>query len=269
MAIPWPSCKAQWTYSTEQVSSALMNFLRFIESNPLLLAEIDTLRFAEEISKGLVLQSNIPYGYGLGSSGALCASVLDRFGKIKNEYPEDIYHLLKEMESYFHGTSSGLDPLVSYYNKAIIMKQAKFEIKNLEVNEFIQNYSIKLIDSRKERNTKSLVSIFNENLGDHRYNQKMQELSVINRLFIDDLCSDNNSRLAELWKDISILSLDVFDKMIPEDLTNLWLQGINDQSYYPKLCGAGGGGLFLVMVHDEHLFNSSMEDLNLHLFRSE
>lgn len=266
LAIPWPACSAKWAYSGQHPSSDLMKLLKFIETNPSINTKIDSAFFEKEIAKGLILESNIPYGYGLGSSGVLCAAVADRFGLQQSNTPEEIYQLLKDMESFFHGSSSGLDPLVSYFNKAIYMKQGNFEIRNLTVSDFLLKNQIKLIDSKKERNTKSLVKIFNENINDTIYAKKMQDLSFHNGQFIDRLFSGESSGLAEPWKEISRLSLDVFDKMIPQGLKLFWFQGLRDNSYYLKLCGAGGGGLFLVMVIDEQLFNSSVEYFDVQLF---
>ena len=33
--------------------------------------------------------------------------------------------------------------------------------------------------------------------------------------------------------------------MIPERHKDIWLEGINSNSYFLKLCGSGGGGYFL------------------------
>ena len=38
--------------------------------------------------------------------------------------------------------------------------------------------------------------------------------------------------------------------MIPESCRNSWETGLNDDSYYLKLCGAGGGGFVLVFTNE-------------------
>jgi len=40
--------------------------------------------------------------------------------------------------------------------------------------------------------------------------------------------------------------------MIPADIKPLWQKGLEDDSYYFKLSGAGGGGYFLVHTRDKH-----------------
>ena len=50
----------------------------------------------EDLHKGIYLASNIPKGYGAGSSGAFCASILKRYGLEKiNESPQKLKELLK------------------------------------------------------------------------------------------------------------------------------------------------------------------------------
>ena len=81
--------------------------------------KFDLDKVNHDLKEGLYFESSIPEGYGLGSSGALVAAVYDAYSRNgikpgKNITGEDI-SLLKQtfsqMESYFHGTSSGIDPL--------------------------------------------------------------------------------------------------------------------------------------------------------------
>lgn len=90
-----------------------------VEKNELGFAfDIDTL--LNDIEKGLIFDSTIPQGYGVGSSGALVAALYEKyaFDKVYNEdalSSDDILKLKSQfakMECYFHGTSSGLDPLI-------------------------------------------------------------------------------------------------------------------------------------------------------------
>ena len=77
----------------------------------------------------MFFDSSIPQGYGVGSSGALVAAVYDKyaFGKItvlENLTKEKLLHLkavFSLMESFFHGKSSGLDPLNSYLSLPILI----------------------------------------------------------------------------------------------------------------------------------------------------
>ena len=66
----------------------------------------------------MYFDSSIPQGYGIGSSGALVASIydqyaLDKITVLENLTKEKLQHLktvFAAMESFFHGKSSGLRP---------------------------------------------------------------------------------------------------------------------------------------------------------------
>ena len=81
------------------------------------------------ISGGMYFDSSIPQGYGVGSSGALVAAIYDQYALHKITVLENLTRekLLKlktifgRMESFFHGSSSGLDPLNSYLSLPILI----------------------------------------------------------------------------------------------------------------------------------------------------
>jgi len=82
-----------------------------------------------DLEKGLYFNSNIPQQYGVGSSGALVAALFSRYAA--GSVPENKLtpELLKVdfalLESYFHGKSSGIDPLISYLNKPFLIDSKK------------------------------------------------------------------------------------------------------------------------------------------------
>ena len=73
--------------------------------------------------------SSIPQGYGVGSSGALVASIYDQYAADKITILENLTRdkllnlkaIFSLMESFFHGKSSGLDPLNSYLSLPILI----------------------------------------------------------------------------------------------------------------------------------------------------
>ena len=83
--------------------------------------DLDLISFEEHIKKGLYFDSSIPKGYGVGSSGALVAAIYDKYSHNKITVLENLTRekllvlksIFSKMESFFHGKSSGLDP-VSY-----------------------------------------------------------------------------------------------------------------------------------------------------------
>ena len=86
----------------------------------------------------MYFDSSIPQGYGVGSSGALVAAIYDKYATDKITVLENLTRekLLKlkiifsKMESFFHGKSSGLDPLNSYLSLPILINSKD----NIEAN---------------------------------------------------------------------------------------------------------------------------------------
>ena len=77
---------------------------------------IDTDSFSFDVSQGLTFESSIPQGYGVGSSGAL----LSDFSALRASADEILMtqkmkKIFSSIENHFHGESSGLDPLISFY----------------------------------------------------------------------------------------------------------------------------------------------------------
>ena len=125
-------------------------------------------QFNKDLSEGLFFKSNIPEGYGVGSSGALVASIYERYATDKITVLENLTSekllKLKEifglMESFFHGKSSGLDPLNSYLSLPILI-QSPQEIEATGIPSQKQGKgAVFLIDSEQVGETGDMVEIF-------------------------------------------------------------------------------------------------------------
>ncbi|MGB1431030.1 MAG: mevalonate kinase, partial [Flavobacteriaceae bacterium] len=112
--------------SSNQKLSEFVDFLEQINST---LVTFNIKQLREDLAKGLYFDSSIPQGYGIGSSGALVAAIYDRYANNRITILENLTRdkLLKlkeifgQMESFFHGKSSGLDPLNSYLSLPILI----------------------------------------------------------------------------------------------------------------------------------------------------
>jgi len=203
------------------------------------------------IEKGLIFKSTIPLGYGLGSSGALTAAAFDKFYTDKNLDLPKLKTLLAESENFFHGNSSGLDPLTIYLDQVLIVENDRIEtILKLELNK-----QFALIDSGQTRNTKTLVSYYNEQLQDSDFSDAIVQLNSLNEQAIDAVTSQDQD-LKPIMKQISQLQFDFFQHMIPDSVRDIWKSGLDSGEYYMKLSGAGGGGYFLVYGDFSNLENA-------------
>ncbi len=226
-------------------NNKLIELYHFISNNNNINNAIDLHDLKKDLESGLHFDSNIPIASGVGSSGALVASIFHQYLRtdINNLELEDIKHLLSIIESKFHGKSSGLDPLVSFYNKSILLSNQK--IKLLDEIDY-RDYRIYLIDSNINASTKKMIEIFNTKMNDTDFNAffKNDFISKTN-VCIDNLLS-NSTSLQDSIKELSEITLNNFQEMIPNQIKEKWEYGLNTNSYFMKLCGSGGGGFFTV-----------------------
>ena len=93
------------------------------------LVQFDLTTLETDINNGMYFDSSIPQGYGVGSSGALVAAIYDKYAQNKITVLENLTRekllelktIFSQMESFFHGKSSGLDPLNSYLSIPILI----------------------------------------------------------------------------------------------------------------------------------------------------
>ena len=208
----------------------------------------DTNLFLDDLDKGLYFDSNIPQGFGLGSSGALVAAIYHRYrkNKKKNYVISELKHELAEIESFFHGKSSGLDPIVCYLHKAVLISQGEVS----EVFDMPQStkaiLKLFLINTHIERKTSPYVNLFLEKCKDPKF-MKTVDKSLIpaNNMAINAFLQKKHSELMKCAKIISQLQMDIMPEFIPPAFHEVWRQGQRHNEYHLKICGAGGGGFII------------------------
>lgn len=227
---------------------ALSSYLKKIQRQGRLPVDMDLASFDFDIGQGLAFNSSIPQGFGVGSSGALCAAVLDRYAQVDENLKMDVDQLrriLALIESHFHGSSSGIDPLISYLNKPILKNEnGHFEI--VKIPEGKGKGGLFLLNTGRARKTEPLVNLFLEKCQRPEFNNLCIDvlLPLTNHCIKSFLSND----LIELEKSIEKLSafqFDHFKPMIPKLYQDLWEEGLDNEKYTFKLCGAGGGGFLL------------------------
>lgn len=203
---------------------------------------IDQAAFAADVQKGLWFDSTIPQGYGVGSSGAVIAALLDRYGKGEKSLYE-AKHALARLEDHFHGSSSGLDPLVSHVQSPLLIhnfNEVEVLVRDLDLSKFF------LLNTGKPRQTGPLVKIYQEKLKDSHFKQACADVLAREVNFaIDAVVSGDDAHLFHhLWH-ISKFQWEFFPEMIPTQMRGIWTSGLESGDYTLKLCGAGGGGFLL------------------------
>lgn len=237
----------------------LHRFLQYLKnSSPIEKnCNLDLDRFRDDLENGLFFESNIPQGYGVGSSGALVAAFY-------NDYcPDPVvadksYSLqkLKEMfsllESYFHGTSSGMDPLNCYVGEPLLFEGKKSaHIVEVPPQTSSKDGAIFLINSGYPSATEPLVKLFLSKVKDEKFRKSVNETLIpLTNSSIDNIISCNLDNLFIDIRDISEYQLFNFKEMIPGKFMELWKQGLDSGEFYLKLCGSGGGGFLLGFTRD-------------------
>lgn len=259
----------KWTKKGENTVDLQMNLLSFSEYLGALFPLFEKEKFERDLKKGLFFQSNIPTGYGLGSSGAVVAAVYSVYFKekikITEEQEEDNLRKLKtifaQMESFFHGSSSGIDPLICYVNKPIWIK-SKTEMTSIFFND-LEGADLFLLDTKISRSTEPLVNAFLKKSESDTYKKTLEkELFPLNNKAINQMVEGKGKALFETIHNISSIQKEYFQDMIPTPFLEIWEKGLRSDLYKLKVCGAGGGGFILGITKD---FEKTKKELKEYL----
>ncbi|RXR21293.1 mevalonate kinase [Flavobacterium amnicola] len=282
LAIPYNfyngALKIEENPSVEAVKSneSLKRFVSYLdklqsEQPELVTFNINALK--TDVDNGMYFDSSIPQGYGVGSSGALVAAIYDKYANAKITVLENLTRekllqlkaIFSQMESFFHGKSSGLDPLNSYLSIPILINSKdNIEATGIPTQSTSGKGAVFLLDSGIVGDTAPMVSIFMENLKEAGF-RKMLKSQFIK---YTDACVENflHGDVKSLFsntKKLSKVVLNNFKPMIPEQFHQVWQHGIDTNDYYLKLCGSGGGGYILGFTQDLAKAKESLKNYKL------
>jgi len=252
MALPLSAYGGHWQLNSSNTSSleGLLRLYNYLVENDSGQSLIDKEAFKIAINDGWIFNSNIPQGYGLGSSGALVAAVYDAFAHNKSDNLSWLKDQLAYLENAFHGNSSGIDPLVSYTDSLIIIESHG----NIRIEKKPNtNFKLFLLDSGVSRSTAPLVDVFKNKMSHLTgFYEKIQELISINEKAIQAYLDENTMDLWNHFLDISHIQWSHFQEMILPDWHSIWKEGLSNKEYAIKICGAGGGGMILGMINPKN-----------------
>ena len=254
----------------------LWSFFQFLsdasKANDLpLVPELSLERFEADLDNGIYFRSTIPSGYGLGSSGALVAAVFSRFaqqslnqrglasggldqtvGMMAQPGWRELKNQLAEMESFFHGTSSGIDPLSCLAGSPLLLEPGG-EVRIAELKTFPSDFpgGFFLLDTFTTGKTGPLVQAFLQKYQEPAFRDLMdRKYAPLVNACIASLLRNNARELLSLLSEVSAFQRAHFMPMIPEHMKEAWDQGLDTGDYYLKLCGSGGGGYLLGFTGD-------------------
>jgi len=257
-------------------NASLRRFVTYLENlqqeqSELVTFNIEILK--ADVERGMYFDSSIPQGYGVGSSGALVAAIYDKYANNKITVLENLTRdkllqlktIFSQMESFFHGKSSGLDPLNSYLSIPILINSKdNIEATGIPSQSTTGKGAVFLLDSGIVGETAPMVNIFMENLKEEGFRKmlKTQFVKYTDACVENFLGGDMKSLFANT-KQLSKVVLNNFKPMIPEQFHGVWQRGIDTNDYYLKLCGSGGGGYILGFTKDLEKAKSSLKDYKL------
>lgn len=253
LVVPFDRFKARLTFErspSEEITARLSNQqlgrLADYVKNTNVPIDHDELR--ADLEQGLWLRSAIPERYGLGSSGALCAAIYNEYHQFpeqqKNEGIHEVQARLASMESFFHGRSSGIDPLCVYLHSPVLAKGTRRPSVWRPSGKNPAGLRTFLMDTGIAGNTGDQVRLFREKLDHPGFLNEYQERYIpqVDRI----VQTYTNGRITfTALLNLSALQLKVFAEIIPERYLAVWKRGIDTGHYALKLCGSGGGGFLL------------------------
>ena len=256
------------SHSNSQLVS-FTNHLKALNQDEASIVKFDIEALENDVNQGMYFDSSIPQGYGVGSSGALVAAIYDKYALEKITVLENLNQekllrlkqIFSTMESFFHGKSSGLDPLNSYLSLPILINSKDhIEPAGIPSQSPSGKGAVFLLDSGIVGETAPMVNIFMDNMKQEGF-RKMLKTRFIKHT---DACVDSflKGDFTKMFKNVKSLSKVVFENfkpMIPEHFHDLWKRGIETNTYYLKLCGSGGGGYMLGFTQDIERAKKALE----------
>jgi mevalonate kinase len=257
-------------------NTSLRKFASYLEQlqkdqSELVTFNLDVLK--ADLERGMYFDSSIPQGYGVGSSGALVAAIYDKYADNKITVLENLTRekllqlkrIFSQMESFFHGKSSGLDPLNSYLSIPILINSKdNIEATGIPSQSTNGKGAVFLLDSGIVGETAPMVTIFMENLKDQGFRTMLKTQFIKHTdACVENFLGGDVKSLFENTKKLSKVVLSNFKPMIPEQFHGIWQRGIDTNDYYLKLCGSGGGGYILGFTEDIEKAKESLKDYKL------
>ena len=268
LVIPLKRFSAQWQFpqsrnlaSSLPSNQSLKQFCKYLSENQELANLFDFQSFDKDLNGGLFLASNVPSGYGLGSSGALVAAVYDRYAIQKTEDYLQLKTCFGQMESYFHGSSSGIDPLQCYLGQPFRITPKGVQILS---DEFLKkDIRICLIDTKIKSNTKPLVEHFKAQRETPEFLSRFQAAYSPNiKTCIETMISCDKDLFFKSLKQLAKGQLQFLRPMITDNTLDLFTSDY-DFNFGVKISGSGGGGYVLGFTDEVDTTSNLLRDFEV------
>ncbi len=267
LAVPVPAFSGRWATEgndpqAEKSREALRRLLPVLENKHRHV--LDVQRFKNDLESGLFFQSNIPQGYGLGSSGALCAGLYDAYSWKKTDDLAFLKNILAGLEGCFHGQSSGIDPLTSYCGRPLLISD-RTEVDMVETAEWTgEEPVVFLIDTELPRQTGPLVQWFLQQSETAVFQKMLNErFFPAHEAMLESWITADAENFWPSLRAVSALQRQWFLPMVPEKMHRVWDEGLETDAFTLKICGAGGGGFVLGFAREKVMLQELSKEFSL------
>lgn len=268
--------EANYSSTAVQSNEFLKRFSTFVAEHMSEEFVLEVKELEREIAQGLFFRSTIPQGYGLGSSGAVVAAIVLRYLKKAKEFKDEFKALtfqklqelkkhLSELEGFFHGISSGLDPLSILLNEPILYKGPEdIETITLPQSSSDKKNVIFLLNTKHSRSTSKMMGQFNTLMEGNGFVKRFdQYVQNNNNEAILYFLSNDSTHFYQSISDISTFQYNEMKEFFSKPLRKEVQKGLDNGDYFLKLCGAGGGGFILGFTEDWKFTQEKLKDYDL------
>ena len=227
--------------------------------------KIDLIKyFINNYKISININSEIPLGFGLGSSAAYNSCIIKGFSHILLKYfnikleKNQIIKLSNEGEKYFHnGIPSGIDVTTSIEGGIIYFKNInEYDIicnNNID-NNIYNKLCIYLINSKIKRDGGNFIKKVNN----FKNNNNNKFLNIINKIaqiteeiYNLSFSQNNNNNNNKFFELININQLLLKELFVSNEEIDKIIKILNEENFCGKITGAGGGGFILTLFEPE------------------
>jgi len=202
--------------------------------------------FQIDAGADISIASQIPIGYGMGSSAALAVSLVKAASSLygKKASLEEINAVAYKLEQYAHGTPSGGDNTASCFGGIMrYVKEPKI-MERLDLGK-LDNFMI-VYAAPPVKTTGELVQSV-RNLGDAFRTERVNALGALAGSMLDALRKRNHGEIKRIINEAQ-KNLRELGVSTPE--IDVLCESVKKAGGAAKLCGAGGGGVVMCYHED-------------------
>ncbi|NCN27152.1 mevalonate kinase [bacterium] len=253
LSIPLPNLRLAIEILDEK-QGLFFNGLPQHEEKRLLLSQLsEKLNIEIPTNVGINIVSDIPIGSGLGSSGALCCSLIKTF-HAEELSPNDLANLAIKGEDYFHGKSSGVDPFTIALERPIAFSSQNHEYKELSLEALHEGgIGFFIVDSQSPHSTSEIIKATSD-LRQRDPNKWQNCIDALAGFATEGKKAIDQSKILELGRIMNDAHEVLRDYGVSNSVLDELVKKMRDNGALgAKMTGAGKGGSVIALLSQTKL----------------